>query len=45
MKILANKQHSIKRRRSLLTQHGGWLGTLLSVAIPLLSELIFRKKR
>ena len=36
--------NSIKRRRNLLSQHGGFLSTILSIAIPLLTELLFRKK-
>lgn len=40
-KAIGKKDNSIKRRRSLLIQHGGSLGLLLSIASNLLSELIF----
>lgn len=36
--------NSIQRRRNLLSQHGGFLSTILSIAIPLLTGLLFRKK-
>lgn len=38
---ISKKSNSIKRRRSLLIQHGGSLGNLLSVAQNLLSAIIF----
>ena len=40
-KAIGKKNNSIKRRRSLLIQHGDSLGLLLSIASNLLSELIF----
>ena len=38
---IGKKNNSIKRRRTLLIQHGGSLGLLLSIAANLLSGLIF----
>ena len=38
---IGKKNNSIKRRRALLIQHGGSLGTLLSTAANSLSSLIF----
>ena len=46
VKFLSKEKNSVSRKRKLLTQHGGFLGLLASVAIPLLTEVIpslFRK--
>lgn len=40
LKKIANKHISIKKRKALLIQHGGFLGTLLGVALPILSSLL-----
>ena len=45
MKNIANKSNSFKRRRSLLNHHGGNpLALILSTALPLLTDLLFRRK-
>ena len=40
VKYLATENNSVSRKRKILTQHGGFLGLLASVAIPLLTEVI-----
>ena len=46
VKYLATEKNSVSRKRKILSQHGGFLSLLASVAIPLLTEVIpslFRK--
>lgn len=38
-RVLASSSKSIKAKRKALTQHGGFLGTILGAAIPLLISL------
>lgn len=40
IKLFANKKTSIKKKRKVLNQKGGFLLPLLSVAIPFLTSLI-----
>ena len=41
IKSIGRKSNSIKRRKRLLVQHGGTLGTVLSIAATILSGLLF----
>lgn len=41
IKSIGRKSNSIKRRKRLLVQHGGTLGTILSIAATILSGLLF----
>ena len=46
IKYLATEKNSVNKKRKILSQHGGFLGLLANLAIPLLTEVIpaiFRK--
>lgn len=40
LRTLANKRISIKRKKALVNQKGGFLGTLAGIALPLLAQLL-----
>lgn len=40
IKLFANRKTGLKHKRKVLMQSGGFLGTLLGVAIPLITSLI-----
>ena len=40
--FLGNKKNDIVKKRKILKQNGGFLGTLLAIAIPIIAELIIR---
>lgn len=44
IKLFADKKVSLKRKRQSINQSGGFLGTLLSVAIPVISGLLAARK-
>jgi hypothetical protein len=39
---LGNKKNDIVEKRKILKQNGGFLGTLLTIAIPIIADLIIR---
>ena len=39
LRYLARKDNSVKNRRKKLVQSGGYIGTLLSIAIPVLTSI------
>ncbi len=43
IKFLAKKNNSITRKRKLMKQEGGYLGTILAAAVPFLISLFTRK--
>ena len=43
MKLLANDGNTLQRQKTLIIQHGGGiLSLILGVAIPILTDLIFK---
>lgn len=43
LRNMADRRVSLKKKRQLVTQSGGFLGPLLGVIAPILSSLLFRK--
>lgn len=42
IKLLADKKSSVKKKRKVVKQSGGFIGPLLSIALPFISGLIGR---
>lgn len=40
---LGDRHKSIKKKRQLANQHGGFLGSIAAIALPLITDLITRK--
>lgn len=40
LRTLADKKISLKRKRNLVNQKGGFLGTLAGIALPILAQLL-----
>ena len=43
LRTLADKKISLKRKKKVINQKGGFLGTVASIALPLLASLILKK--
>lgn len=44
LKLLADKSQPVKKRKRVLEQEGGTLGLLLKIALPILSQVLFKHK-
>ena len=42
LRTLADKKISLKRKKELVNQKGGFLGTIASLALPLLAQLLLK---
>ncbi len=37
-------QTSLQRKRKIIKQHGGFLGTVVAIALPIITELLLKQK-
>lgn len=43
IKLVANKKIGVVRKREAINQQGGFIGPLLSIAVPFLTELLMKR--